>query len=230
MKDKKYHYVYQITDTRNGNIYIGKRTSYLPPEQDNEYYGSGKIIRRIILKHGTSILSKKIIKKFNSEKECSDYEASILTESFISRKDVYNIAPGYFGGDVFTWKSDIDKKITSKRISESGIMRFMDEGERKKCNVFKNITGDELKKRKKVWSNASKGPKNGRFKYHQKVYCVDKKTDKLIKIYDYAAQSEEDGFNDKYVLNCCKKVPYYHTHKGFKWFFEEDYLKNKKGT
>ena len=50
----KSYYVYKTTDSRNGNIYIGVHYG----ELDDNYYGSGNIIKSIINKHGTGVFAR----------------------------------------------------------------------------------------------------------------------------------------------------------------------------
>ena len=93
------------------------------------------------------------------------------------------------------------------KISKAGKERFKNLEERKKSNSFKNLTDEERKERIKIWSNAATGPKNGRFKWDQKVDQIDKKTKEIIKTYEYPRLVIEDGYNSKYVINCCNKNP-----------------------
>lgn len=53
-----YGYVYKTTDLRNGKIYVGRHKS---DEFDSSYFGSGNIIKRIIEKNSTDILSCEIL-------------------------------------------------------------------------------------------------------------------------------------------------------------------------
>lgn len=112
-------------------------------------------------------------------------------------------------------------KEHKKKLSKAGIERFKDPNERMKANSFKNLTDEERKERSKVWSNASTGPKNGRFKWDKKVKQIDKSSGKVIKIYEYARLVQNDGFTSKYVINCCNKKS--KSHQGFIWeWIDED--------
>ena len=106
-----------------------------------------------------------------------------------------------------------------KNLSCAGIKRFKDPNERIKANPFKNLTDEERNERIKVWSNASMGPKNGRFKWDTPVNKIDKESGEIIDIYEYPRLVQNDGFNSKYVINCCNKKS--KSHGGFLWEWRE---------
>jgi hypothetical protein len=106
-----------------------------------------------------------------------------------------------------------------KKISKAGFKRFKDPNERKKANSFRNLTDEERKERIKVWSNAAMGPKNGRFKWNIMVNKIDKISGEIINVYEYPRLVQNDGFNPKYVINCCNKKS--KSHGGFLWEWRE---------
>jgi len=61
----KQYYIYLTTDHLHNKKYIGKHYG----ELDDDYYGSGKIIERIIAKYGKEYLSKEILYISKNEKE-----------------------------------------------------------------------------------------------------------------------------------------------------------------
>lgn len=86
-----YYYLYKITNNINNKIYIGvHKTSNM----DDGYMGSGKLIKAAIAKYGVEYFIKDVITFFDSEDEMYLAESEIVTEEFLSREDVYNLALG----------------------------------------------------------------------------------------------------------------------------------------
>jgi hypothetical protein len=107
--NRKYNYVYKITNKINGKIYIGvHRTDNI----NDNYMGSGKIIKRSQNKHGIENFSKEILYHFNTYKEALNEERQIVTPEFIERDDNYNIKEGGFGA--CRWSSDVIEHLTQK--------------------------------------------------------------------------------------------------------------------
>ena len=71
-----YYYIYKITNKINGKIYIGKRTSNKKPEEDN-YLGSGKIIKWAVEKYGKENFTKEILE--------------VCTKNNLSQREIYYI-------------------------------------------------------------------------------------------------------------------------------------------
>jgi hypothetical protein len=92
-----YYYIYKITNLVNNKIYIGAHeTSKLP----DKYMGSGKLIQKAIKKYGIDKFKKEILYTFNSQDEMYTKEKEILDNTFLLRKDMYNIALGGSGGSM----------------------------------------------------------------------------------------------------------------------------------
>lgn len=47
-----------------------------------------------------------------------------------------------------------------------------------------------------------------------------------IKLYDYLSDCEKDGFTTSNVVACCRKYNNYKSHKGYKWYYLDDYEKD----
>lgn len=118
---KKFYFIYKITNSINGKIYIGKHET---DSIDDEYFGSGKILKLAIKKYGKHNFYREIIEYCsNSENLCSR-EIFWIKEinSFYPRG--YNINSGGKGGDNFTFnpnKELIREKIknrTPRKMSE----------------------------------------------------------------------------------------------------------------
>ena len=125
------------------------------------------------------------------------------------------------------WKKQYTKEEREK-LSISQKKRFQDPKERLKTNVFKNLTEEQLKERKKVWSECKKGKSNGRFKWDIPVLQINPNTNKVIKEYEYPRLVQEDGFASKYVIDCCNGKTKYGKYKGFIWSWKKNKFYGRK--
>ena len=119
-----FHIVYQITNLKNGKIYIGKHST----ENINDFYmGGGKAILKAIKKYGIENFKKEILSEHNTSKEAFKEERKIVTEEFVKRKDTYNLMVGGMGSILCSneTKLKISKSLknpneeTRKKISEA---------------------------------------------------------------------------------------------------------------
>lgn len=107
------HYVYKITNKINGKFYIGKKSS---KNIDDNYYGSGVVIRQAIKKYGIDNFQKEILKTFNTSEEAFLYESTLVTTDLINDKNCYNQVTGgeLTGGVVFS--EEAKRKRSSHHI------------------------------------------------------------------------------------------------------------------
>ena len=83
--------LYKIVNIQNGKFYIGvHRTN----DVNDDYMGSGTLIKRAIKKHGVENFKKEILEFFETEDEMLKREEEIVTYEFIKENNVYNIMPG----------------------------------------------------------------------------------------------------------------------------------------
>jgi len=97
-----YYYLYKITNKIDEKIYIG---CHQTKNLNDGYMGSGKYLRRAIAKHGVENFEKEILEHFKNKKDMFKKESIIVNETFIGRKDTYNLCNGSKGGF-----NDIDQK------------------------------------------------------------------------------------------------------------------------
>lgn len=92
---RKFHIVYQTTNTVNGMIYVGAHSTDL---LEDGYLGSGHRLTLAIEKYGIKSFSRNILHIFNTPTEMFSKEAELVNVDFLKRPDVYNIVEGGFGG------------------------------------------------------------------------------------------------------------------------------------
>ena len=95
-ENKKKHYlIYQTTNLVNNKIYIGK---HITENIEDQYFGSGKNLKRAIEKYGLENFEFKILFELQNEEEMNLLEKCIVTQNFCDREDTYNINVGGDGG------------------------------------------------------------------------------------------------------------------------------------
>ena len=102
-----YYTIYKITNKINNKIYIGKHKT---TDLNDEYMGSGKLIRSAIEKYGVDNFKKDILFIFDNEEEMNNKESELVTPEFIREDTNYNICVGGSGGfsyiNEFVWTKE----------------------------------------------------------------------------------------------------------------------------
>ncbi|CAB4162936.1 grpIintron_endo, group I intron endonuclease [uncultured Caudovirales phage] len=86
-----FYTVYKITNKINNKFYIGKHQTN---KLDDGYMGSGKLIRRAIVKHGIENFTKEILYIFDNEEDMNKKEKEMVVIS----ENSYNLCDGGKGG------------------------------------------------------------------------------------------------------------------------------------
>ena len=145
--------IYQITNTLNGKIYIGKHQT----ENINDgYFGSGTALRDAIKKYGKQHFSKEVLFVFDNEAEMNQKERELITEEFVQRQDTYNLGVGGEGGPHFKGKTH--SKETIEKMVKNRVFVVTDEYRKKRSEINKNRVLSDIAK--KNISNAAKKPKS----------------------------------------------------------------------
>lgn len=91
MKKYKHYIIYTITNCINRKIYIGKHKC---DNLDDDYFGSGKILRMAINKYGIENFIFHLEIDLHSQEEMDLLEELVVNEQFLARDDVYNVSRG----------------------------------------------------------------------------------------------------------------------------------------
>lgn len=124
MKNKHY-LIYQITNNVNGMIYIGKHETF---NVDDNYFGSGKYLKRAIKKYGLENFTKTILIELQNLEELNLLEKMVVTPEFCARKDTYNILEGGHGGwnGISTYESQVKGgNSTFSKFKKRGLTIFL---------------------------------------------------------------------------------------------------------
>lgn len=209
-------FIYEIRNVKTNTLYIGctksidtrwkeHKTKLNANTHENLY------LQRAWNKYGSEMFKFTKIQTVSNKKEMFDLEKILISEC----SNKYNIAPGGYGGDNITNHPQLD--VVKKNMSDSQKKRYERDGERSKCNAFRNLTSSEYNYQCKKWSDVKKGPGNGRFKHNKPIARIDIKTNEIIQIYPYSCILKDYGFNGKYARLCADNHPSYKTHKGYIW-------------
>lgn len=113
---KKEYYVYLTTNLINNKKYIGKHFGFL----DDNYLGSGKILKRAIKKYGKENFKKEILEIVENEEQLNLKEKYYISY-FDAMNDInfYNIAEGGQGGYLDRGYSEEEREEINKKISNN---------------------------------------------------------------------------------------------------------------
>ena len=126
--------IYKITNLLDNKVYIG---AHATTDINDGYMGSGKYLKRAIVKYGIDNFKKEILFVFSNKNKMFAKEAEIVTEDFITTANTYNIKPGGSGGNpgiigAFSGKKHSEK--SKEKIRQSALKQITTESKRKKCS------------------------------------------------------------------------------------------------
>lgn len=140
-EDKRYHYLYQITNLLDGKIYIGIHST---TNLEDGYEGSGILLGRAISKYGLNNFEKEILSFYNNRMEVAKAEFEIVNEEFVNDPNTYNMT---IGGEVQDrWKDDSYIEYISEVCRESAKKQWADPKMREK--MIKSINTEEARHKK----------------------------------------------------------------------------------
>lgn len=162
-----YGYIYKVINLKNLKYYIGKKTG----DFDNNYYGSGKIIKQAIEKYGKENFKIEILEICENKKELNESEIQYINKL----QPAYNIAKGGDGGDTLSYATELYKQSVYNKRANSLKKKYSGISESKRCEWSKNI------------SKAKKGRSNGREGYTHTKESIEK-----IKLSNIEAAKKRD--------------------------------------
>lgn len=114
-----FYTIYKTTNKVNQKFYIGKHQTV---DINDDYLGSGVLLKEAILKYGKENFQKEILFVFNTIDEMNTCEKELVTENLVKDPMCYNIGLGGEGGPHFKGKrhtSDTRKRISDSRVNKS---------------------------------------------------------------------------------------------------------------
>lgn len=145
MSDSFFYTVYRITCQLNNKIYIGKHKTN---DLNDNYMGSGNLIRRAIKKYGAENFTKEILYVFNSEVEMNAKEAELVEVGL----HTYNLCPGGQGGFGYINERKLGYQLTSDSRMRGSILGNESRRESLKDPLYKAKISSSLSTAlKKVW-------------------------------------------------------------------------------
>lgn len=136
-----FYTIYRITNKINGKIYIGMHKT---DNLEDGYMGSGKLIKRAIVKYGIENFVKEILHIFDNETDMKNKEKELVVVS----EETYNLLEGGHGGFTFINKNNIKRnKFTSESAKEANRILNSDPEKKKRWHdaYMKSISTEEYK-------------------------------------------------------------------------------------
>ena len=194
---QKHYLIYQTTNLVNGKIYIGKHETF---NIEDNYFGSGKYLKRAIKKHSLENFEFKILIDLKSREEMNLLEKMVVTEEFCKREDVYNIKIGGDGGwdYINSNPSLMGYNFTDyKSAKEKGIYKQAYQ------KWIKSLSPERLQQFRQIWSNAgTKGRKIQSTKHIRRHLSLDTKQKIGIKSKQRLADPKQNPmFGMTWIMN-----------------------------
>ena len=174
------YYIYRIINNINGHDYVGrKKELHVPPLEDN-YYGSGVLIREAIKKYGKQNFTKEILESGLTYADAANREVYWIAKYRDEGKAYYNISPGLEG---FSNLEIIDEK---------SLLAFNAHKAKKVRDCWKNISEEDYATRtahmRDAWSNRDELKKAN---FSNKRSTIQKRVCEMMSSEEKAAANEK---------------------------------------
>lgn len=114
-----YGYIYLILNKVNGKTYVGKHELYKKAWNEDNYMGSGILLKPAQKKYGIENFEKFLIEYTFSEEDACKKEEFWIAEYKSRGKAEYNISKGGDGGYILKYASEEKKDKWKKKISKA---------------------------------------------------------------------------------------------------------------
>lgn len=195
--NRKYNYVYKLTNLINNMIYIGVHRT---DDMNDGYMGSGTYVKRAIAKHGINNFKKDILGEYDVYKDALNHEERLVTEDFINRSDTYNIRVGGYGPCIFSEEH-------KEKISEARKKRFRED--REFAEKMLAVTRDP-NRRRKIGEAHKKWIEDNPELHQERILKINKNLDKISKTADWhrgQKRGEDACINIREGINNALKDP-----------------------
>jgi hypothetical protein len=212
------YYLYEITNILNGKKYIGVHQTKIV---NDNYMGSGALLKKDIKKYGLKYFEKKILQYFPSFEEMYAKEKQIVNDKFLKETNTYNLREGGKGGFNYINSSGIPK-FKGKTHSEETIKKL------RNAAIGRTVSlNTKTKQKDNHWSK--KYPE--KFLNHVKAIATNriKSEEEKNKISNTVSSLHKQGvYNYKYAFNNTnnKGKRWIHRGKEQKMIFKTDPLPN----
>lgn len=106
----EFYLIYKTTNLLNNKIYIG---SHRTDNIEDDYLGSGTLLKQAIKKYGKENFIKEILYVFDNADEMVQMERKLVNEEFINQRNTYNMEIGGSGGKI--WTKELRAKMSDSK-------------------------------------------------------------------------------------------------------------------
>lgn len=107
-------FVYKTTNCVDGRFYVGVHFG----TEDDNYLGSGKLLRLAIKKYGRVVFKREIIKLCKTKEEAYELEEFIVDFDFVKDDTTYNLVNGGRGGQGLNCKESTRLKMMKPKTEQ----------------------------------------------------------------------------------------------------------------
>lgn len=140
-----YGYIYITTNLINNKKYIGQRRFTSSKIEDmllDPYLGSGRDLKKAVIKYGSNNFRKEILDVCDSKDELNTKEKYWIEQyNALKDRNFYNLTEGGTGGDTFSGLSEEDKIHCRQLNKIHNAGRIL--SEQQKLNISQSLTGKQ---------------------------------------------------------------------------------------